>query len=152
MRATKDRIRHAISFEVIALLIVAPAGAWAFDKPLLDIGVVGIVSATTATVWNYIYNLLFDHAMLRIVGTVHKTLPQRILHTVLFEGGLLIVLLPFIAWYLGIGLLEAFYLDVSFTLFYLVYTFVFNWLYDLIFPIPVRHETAGRQDTAVGGR
>ena len=70
----------------------------------------------------------------------------------LFEGGLLIVLLPFIAWYLGIGLLEAFYLDVSFTLFYLVYTFVFNWLYDLIFPIPVRHETAGRQDTAVGGR
>ena len=51
-------------------------------------------------------------------------------------GGLLVALLPFIAWYLEIGLLEAFFLDVSFTLFYLVYTFVFNWLYDLVFPVP----------------
>ncbi len=136
MRATKDRIRHAISFEVIALLIVAPAGAWAFDKPLQDIGVVGIVSATTATLWNYLYNLLFDHAMLRIAGHLRKTLAVRVLHTLLFEGGLLVALLPFIAWYLDIGLLEAFYLDVSFTLFYLVYAFVFNWLYDLTFPIP----------------
>ena len=136
MRATKDRIRHAISFEVIALLIVAPAGAWAFDKPLQDIGVVGIVSATTATLWNYLYNLLFDHAMLRIAGHLRKTLAVRVLHTLLFEGGLLVALLPFIAWYLDIGLLEAFYLDVSFTLFYLVYAFVFNWLYDLVFPIP----------------
>lgn len=136
MRTTKDRIRHAISFEVIALLIVAPAGAWAFDKPLLDIGVVGVVSATTATLWNYIYNLLFDHAMLRLAGHVRKTLALRVLHTVLFEGGLLVALLPFIAWYLEIGLLEAFFLDVSFTLFYLVYTFVFNWLYDLVFPVP----------------
>ena len=136
MRATKDRIRHAISFEVIALLIAAPGGAWAFGHPILDIGVVGVVSATTATIWNYVYNLLFDHAMLRIVGTVHKTLRVRVLHTVLFEGGLLVALLPFIAWYLEIGLLEAFYLDVSFTLFYLVYTFVFNWAYDQVFPIP----------------
>ena len=136
MRATKDRIRHAISFEVLALLIVAPLGAWTFGHPVFEMGVVGIVSATTATVWNYVYNLLFDHAMLRIVGTVHKTLPQRVLHTLLFEGGLLVALLPFIAWYLGIGLLEAFYLDASITVFYLVYTFVFNWLYDLIFPIP----------------
>lgn len=136
MRATKDRIRHAISFEVIALLIVTPAGALAFDKPMHDIGVVSIVSATLATLWNYIYNLLFDHAMLRIAGHLRKTLFLRILHALLFEGGLLIVLLPFIAWYLGIGLLEAFYLDVSFALFYLVYAFVFNWLYDLIFPVP----------------
>ena len=41
MRTPADRIRHAIAFEVIALLIVTPLGALVFDQPLLDIGVVG---------------------------------------------------------------------------------------------------------------
>jgi uncharacterized membrane protein len=136
MRTTKDRIRHAISFEIIALFIVTPLGAWAFGIPLHDIGVVAIVSATIATVWNYVYNLLFDHAMLRFVKNVHKTPAIRIAHAVLFEAGLLVILMPFIAWYLKITLIQAFLVDISFALFFLVYAFVFNWLYDLIFPIP----------------
>lgn len=136
MRTTKDRIRHAISFEIIALFIVTPLGAWAFDIPLHDIGVVAIVSATIATVWNYAYNLLFDHAMLRLVRDVRKTPAVRIVHAVLFEAGLLVVLMPFIAWYLGVTLMQAFLMDISFALFFLVYAFVFNWVYDLSFPVP----------------
>ncbi|NUH65875.1 PACE efflux transporter [Sulfitobacter sp. S0837] len=136
MRKTADRIRHAISFEVLALLIVTPAAALIFDKPLHDIGVVTVVSASIATAWNYLYNLGFDHAMKRLRGTVRKTVPIRVLHAVSFEVGLLFVLMPFIAWYLGVSLMEAFLIDVSFAVFYLIYAFVFNWLYDVIFPVP----------------
>lgn len=136
MRGTRDRIRHALSFELIALVVVTPVGAWAFGVPVQDIGVVAVVSATIATGWNYIYNLLFDHALLRFAGDVRKTIPMRIAHAVLFEAGLLVVLLPFIAWYLGISLIEAFLMDISFAAFYLIYAFVFNWAYDLIFPLP----------------
>ncbi|KJS13823.1 MAG: membrane protein [Hoeflea sp. BRH_c9] len=136
MRDTKDRIRHALSFEIIALLVVTPAGAWAFGLPLEDIGVVALISATIATGWNYVYNLLFDHAMLRLIGDVRKTLIVRVLHAFIFEGGLLLILLPFIAWYLSVSLLAAFLMDVSFAAFYLVYTFVFNWVYDVVFPVP----------------
>lgn len=136
MRDTKDRLRHALSFEIIALVIVTPLGAWAFGVPVGEIGIVALVSATIATGWNYLYNLLFDHAMLRIAGHVRKKVPVRILHALLFEGGLLVILLPFIAWYLGVSLLEAFLMDVSFAAFYLVYAFVFNWAYDLLFPVP----------------
>ncbi|KGF69726.1 membrane protein [Hoeflea sp. BAL378] len=136
MRDTKDRLRHALSFEIIALVIVTPLGAWAFGVPLGEIGIVALVSATIATGWNYLYNLLFDHAMLRIAGHVTKSVPLRILHALLFEGGLLVILLPFIAWYLGVSLVEAFLMDVSFAAFYLVYAFVFNWAYDLLFPVP----------------
>lgn len=136
MRDTKDRLRHALSFEIIALFLVIPAGAWAFNLPLDNIGVVAVVSATIATGWNYLYNLMFDHALLKLAGHVKKTLALRILHAILFEGGLLMILLPFIAWYLGVGLIEAFLMDVSFAVFYLFYAFVFNWLYDLVFPIP----------------
>lgn len=136
MRTTFDRIRHAVSFEVIALTIVIPAGAVLFDKPITDIGMVSLISATIATAWNYLYNLIFDHAMLRLRGGVQKTLGVRIVHALLFEGGLLVVLLPFIAWYLAISLVQAFVMDVSFAAFYLVYAFVFNWAYDQVFPVP----------------
>jgi uncharacterized membrane protein len=142
MRSTSDRIRHAISFELIGLAIITPLGAFAFGIPIADIGVVGVASATIATGWNYLYNLGFDHVMQRLTGGTQKSLAVRVLHAVLFEGGLLVALLPLIAWYLGVSLLQAFMMDVSFALFYLVYAFVFNLAYDRIFPLPDWREKA----------
>jgi uncharacterized membrane protein len=136
MRNTADRIRHALSFEVLALLIVTPLASWIFGFAMLDIGVLAVAASTLATLWNYVYNLIFDRAMLRLLGRVQKTLRDRVVHAVLFELGLLIVLIPIIAWYLNIGLWQAFVMDASFSLFYLVYAFAFNWAYDAIFPIP----------------
>lgn len=136
MRTAADRIRHAVSFELIGLAILVPVGSWTFSMPAADIGIVGVVSATLATAWNYVYNLGFDHMLLRLRGTTLKTLPMRAVHTVAFELGLLMILLPFVAWYLGIGLLQAFVMDIAFAAFYMVYAFVFNWTYDRLFPLP----------------
>lgn len=143
MRSTPDRIRHAISFELVGLAFVAPLGTWLFDFPLQHIGVVAIVSSVIATGWNYLYNLLFDHAMLRLAGHLRKTVLMRVFHSVLFELGLVTVLMPFIAWYLDVSLWHALVMDLSFSLFYLVFAFVFNWSYDLIFPVPEGHDTPG---------
>ena len=49
MRTVRDRIRHAISFEIIGLILVVPLGALAFGMPMHDIGLVSLVSATIAT-------------------------------------------------------------------------------------------------------
>ena len=136
MRTVWDRIRHALSFEFIGLLLVIPLGALVFSKPIHDIGVIGIVGATLATLWNYLYNLIFDHAHQHFTGTTLKSRRMRIVHALLFETGLLIVLLPFIAWYLDISLIEAFIMDAAFALFYLVYAYVFNLAYDRLFPLP----------------
>ncbi len=136
MRSPLDRLRHALSFEIIALVVMIPLGALAFGMPMHDIGVVGIVAATLATLWNMLYNLLFDHALQRLRGTTLKTGPVRVLHAVLFEIGLLIALMPFIAWYLGISLWHALVMDVSFALFYMLYALVFNWAYDRLCPLP----------------
>ncbi len=143
MRTTLDRIRHALSFEIIGLLIVAPLVGWAFDMPVHDIGAVAVVSATVATVWNYGYNLMFDRIRLRIAGHTRKTPALRVIHAVLFEAGLLVVLMPFVALYLGVSLAQAFLIDLSFAGFYLVYAFAFNWAYDLVFPIPEAPAAAG---------
>lgn len=144
MRSFADRVRHAISFEIIGLLLVTPLGAWLFRMPLQDIGVVALVSATIATLWNFGYNYLFDLAMRRLVGTTLKTVKLRILHAVLFEAGLLVVLLPFIAWYLAVPLWQAFHMDISFALFFMGYAYVFNWVYDRLFPLPEWSEPDAR--------
>ena len=136
MRSFGDRLRHAISFEIIGLLIVAPLGALVFGKPMVDIGAVGVVSAVIAATWVFVYNAGFDHAMQRLRGTTQKGLLLRIAHAVLFEVGLVAMLMPFIAFYLGVTLWEALMMDLSLSAFYLVYAFSFNWAYDRLFPLP----------------
>ncbi len=136
MRTTKDRIRHAISFEVIGLLIFAPLASVVFGFELQLMGVIALVGSLIATLWNYFYNILFDKAMLKIKNSVQKTVLIRIVHAVLFEGGLLLLFMPMIAWYLKISLWEAFVMDIAMATFYLIYAFIYNWAYDHVFPIP----------------
>jgi uncharacterized membrane protein len=136
MRSIGDRVRHAISFENVGLLLVTPLGAVAFQLPLHDIGMVAFVSATIATGWNFVYNYLFDLVRQRTTGTTAKNWVVRLYHTVIFEVGLLVVLMPFIAWYLSISIWQAFVMDLSFALFYMLYAYVFNLAYDHIFSLP----------------
>lgn len=136
MRTTTDRIRHALGFEIIGLLIFAPLASMVFDYELHLMGVMALVGSIVATIWNYFYNVLFDRALLLLRGSVQKTVGIRVLHAVLFEGGLLLLFLPVIAWYLDITLWEALEMDMAMAAFYLFYAFVYNWLYDKLFPLP----------------
>ncbi|WP_265919310.1 PACE efflux transporter [Cupriavidus nantongensis] len=136
MRKTWDRIRHAVGFEVVGLLIFAPLASWAFGYELHQMGLIGAVASLIATGWNYLYNVLFDKGMLRFTGQLRKSVPVRVLHALLFELGLLVVFLPSVAWYLDISLLDALIMDIAVAGFYMVYALVYNWLYDIVFPVP----------------
>lgn len=137
MRSIPDRIRHTLLFEALGLAIVIPAGSYLFNLPAGHMGVVGFGSATIATVWNFIYNLGFDHTMIRLVGHTRKSVSLRVAHALLFEAGLLAILLPLIAWYLGLSLWATFVMDLAIVVFYVCYAYAFNLAYDRIFPIPV---------------
>jgi len=136
MRTFRDRVRHALMFEAVALAIFIPGSAAVFDQPMNHMGVIGIASATIATLWNFVFNMGFDRAMLRLRGSVQKTMAIRVAHTFLFEAGLVVMLIPMIAWYLGIGLWAALLMDLAIVTFYLVYGFLFNIVYDWVFPVP----------------
>ncbi|WP_407332226.1 PACE efflux transporter [Enterovibrio sp. 27052020O] len=134
MRTMTDRIRHAIAFEVIGLiLIVSILSQFGFDAA--HTGVMGIAFSVIATGWNYIYNVWFDKAMMKRTGTTKKAQKHRILHAVLFELGLLWITLPAMAWWLNISLWQAFLMDIGLVAFYLVYAYVFNIAYDKLFPV-----------------
>ncbi|MCT9115029.1 PACE efflux transporter [Cupriavidus gilardii] len=138
MRGTLDRIRHTVGFELIGLLIFAPLGSWVFGYALHQMGVIAAVASLIAAVWNYVYNLMFDKAMVGLTGSVRKSPAVRVGHALLFELGLLIVFLPSVAWYLKISLLDALLMDLAVAGFYVVYAFVYNWAYDIVFPVPGR--------------
>ena len=136
MRRARDRLHHAFLFEFVGLCIIIPVGAVFFDVSIDQFGVVGVIGTTVAMIWNYIYNLSFDHIMNFVTGTIEKSFQTRLVHALLFEFGLVMLIVPFIAWYLDITLWQAFLMDIALACFYLVYALVFNLLYDAIFPAP----------------
>ncbi|MES1945345.1 hypothetical protein PC39_14557 [Salinisphaera sp. PC39] len=135
MRSIADRIRHAVCFEVIGVLMVGPLASWAFDAELMRVGSLAIALSLVATAWNYVYNLWFDHAMWRMLGRVRKTLSERVLHAFIFEFGMLLLTLPPVMWWLDRGVIQALNMSLSLMVFYLVYTYVYNLAYDWLFPI-----------------
>lgn len=135
MRSVGDRIRHAVCFEIIGVLLVGPLASWLFDTSMIRIGALALVLSLVATGWNYVYNVWFDHAMWRLRGRVRKTPVERIVHAFLFELGMLLLTLPPVMWWLDYGLIRALNLSLSLMVFYLVYTYVYNLAYDWLFPV-----------------
>ena len=84
--------------------------------------------AGVAMVWNMIFNALFERVEHRY--KLSRTLAVRVVHACLFEGGLVIMLVPLGAWWLNVSLWEAFVIDIGIMLFFLPYTFFFNLAYD----------------------
>ena len=98
-------------------------------------GAMAVVASTIAIVWNVVFNHLFERweARQRVKG---RSILRRAVHAMGFEGGLALVLIPLMAWWFGMGLWEAAVLEAGLLLFFLFYTYVFNWGFDRIFGLP----------------
>jgi len=121
-------VLHAVLFEVIAnvlvfIILIILSSAAPSQSALLT-----IVSSTLAMWWNYLFNLIFDSVQLR--KGFKKDWRMRCLHSILFELGLLLILIPFAAWWLNITLLAALKLECGLVLFFLVYAYLFNLVWD----------------------
>lgn len=125
---TKERFFHAIGFEMLAIVLVAPLAAWMMDKPLLHMGALTITLSIVAMLWNMVYNHFFDK--LCPPDIARRGFVLRTLHAVGFEGGFIIISLPLVAGMLSINFQQAFMTDIIFFLFYLPYTMIYNWLWD----------------------
>lgn len=134
-RSVKERFFHALGFEVLAIAICAPLGTWLLGYSLAHMGLLTLMVSLIAMTWNMAFNALFDGAQRRM--GFQRTLWARAAHSMLFEIGLILAVVPLAAWWLDIGLWEAFVLDIGIVLFFLPYTFVFNWGYDHVRAIVV---------------
>lgn len=144
MRTGTDRIRHALGFEGLGLLLCIPLASALTGENAGRLGGVAVACSVAATGWNYLYNLLVDRWMLAQLGRLEKTWAERLAHAVCFELGLLTLTLPLMAWALSIGLLAALLLDIGFVVFYVIYAFCYNLAYDRLFPLAATPAAAGR--------
>ncbi|EMG9076160.1 multidrug/biocide efflux PACE transporter [Salmonella enterica] len=129
-RSLPERIFHAVCFEGIATAILAPTTAWLMQRSVLEMGGLTILLATTAMIWNIIYNALFDR--LWPAHQVRRTAKVRALHALGFESGFIVICVSIVAWVLNVSLLQAFTLEIGFFLFFLPYTMLYNWAYDVL--------------------
>ncbi|MBI1492826.1 PACE efflux transporter [Halocynthiibacter styelae] len=142
MRTFKDRLRHTLLFELIALTLVAIFGAWITGHSPAEMGTLGLMMSLLAMAWNLVYNWMFDQWDMKYRNMAPRGVKIRIIHALLFEGGLLIAGIFVVAWWLSITLLQALLLDLGFAAFFLVYAYVFNLAYDKIFPVPAQQALA----------
>ncbi|TFF06116.1 multidrug/biocide efflux PACE transporter [Pseudomonas sp. BCA14] len=129
-KSITERVGQALGFEGLALLICTPLLVWITGRPVLEMGAVTLALSLLALTWNIIFNSLFDRLKVRLQLT--GGVWTRVVHALLFEGGLILVAVPLIAAWLKISLMQAFMLDIGVLLFFLPYTYVYHWGYDVI--------------------
>lgn len=135
MKPVTRRVLQAVLYEAIAIAFVGPVLSLAFGAPPASTFGLAVVLSGIALAWNYVFNTLFERWEARqpVRG---RSARRRIAHAIGFEGGLTFWLVPFMAWWLDVGLWPALLLDLAMLLFFLVYTFVFTWAFDRLFGLP----------------
>ncbi|SRR5690606_39689130 len=134
MQGWKRRVVYVSLYEGIAIALTAGVLKALGHEPLHAV-VASVGASALAVTWNLIFNALFE-AWERRQAVKGRSIRRRIAHAIGFEGGLVLSIVPFFAWWLQVSLWQAFVMDLGFILFFLVYTFVFSWCFDRAFGLP----------------
>ncbi|MDE2415094.1 MAG: PACE efflux transporter [Comamonadaceae bacterium] len=128
------RVIFVVLYELIAIL-ASSLLFMAIGQQALESGVMSVVASTLAIVWNVTFNHLFERWEAR-QSVKGRSMRRRVVHALGFEGGLALALIPLMAWWFGVGLWQATLMEAGLLLFFLVYTYAFNWAFDRIFGLP----------------
>lgn len=137
IRGGLDRLRYALLFEAI-LIVVLGIALWALsDRPLAETGALAAILSVIAVFVALVYNYVLDRvdAHFGRVPTERSTL-GRIAHALGLEIMLVGTSLPAIMWWMGWGFWQALTFDIAAIAFVVVYTYVFTFAYDKLFPVP----------------
>lgn len=135
MQGWKRRIVYVSAYEGIAIVVTGLGVAALYGVGPAHAGALSVLSSVVAMVWNVAFNAVFEAWEARRAAG-GRSFGIRVAHAVGFEGGLALILVPLVAWWMQIGLLAALVLDLGLLAFFLVYTFVFNFAFDRIFGLP----------------
>lgn len=131
----RRRIVFALLFEGIGLVITTIGLMLFSGDSVKTAGGAAAGSMLIALLFNYAFNAGFE-AWEQRQPTRGRSFRRRLLHGALFEFGLILLLVPFLAWWMQVSLLEALIYDAGLLVFFAVYTVTFTWAFDQIFGLP----------------
>lgn len=135
MTPRQRRIVYALAYEAIAVAFVGPALAMLFDRPAVSSTALAVVMSLVALVWSYLFNAWFERREARRSDR-RRSFVRRVAHGVGFEGGLVVLLVPLMAWWLRTTLLQALVADLAVLGFFMIYAIVFTWAFDRVLGPP----------------
>jgi uncharacterized membrane protein len=135
MQGIPRKIVYVALYEAIAIACTTAGLAGLADHDAGAAGIAAVLASATAVVWNLVYNTLFEAWEARQARR-GRSLLRRVVHAIGFEGGLVLAIVPMFAWALDTSLVDAFLLDIGLVVFFVLYSFAFNWAFDLVFGLP----------------
>ena len=129
------RVLYVTLYELIAIAVATAGLAQLTGQGAGHAGVVAAAASAIAVLWNLLFNWAFERWESR-QAVRGRSVARRVAHAIGFEGGLVFTLVPLFAWWFGISLWQAFLMDLALIVFFLCYTFVFNWGFDRVFGLP----------------
>ena len=135
MTPTRRKILYAISFETLGIAIASLGLSAMSDASATQSLVLSTLTASIALIWSFGYNSLFEAWEAR-QPTKGRSGTRRAAHALLFEGGLILLMVPVMAWWLGVGLLQALVYEAGLIALFITYTYVFTWAFDHLFGLP----------------
>ncbi|WP_341962942.1 PACE efflux transporter [Pseudomonas sp. RC10] len=135
MQGPTRKVVQAILYEVIAIAVLSPTLSLIYDDGLAHAGALSVMLSASALIWNMVYNSLFEYWEARQTSRT-RTLGRRLLHSLGFEGGLVVMLVPLVAWWLDITWWSALATNLGLFVFFFFYALVFQWGFDRVFDVP----------------
>jgi uncharacterized membrane protein len=129
------RVLQAVLYEVFAVAFVGPVLGVLFDKPFDSTLALAVLMSAIALCWNYVFNAAFERWESR-QAVRGRSLVRRLAHGVGFEGGLTVLLVPVMAFWLNTSFLTAFVANLGLLFFFFVYAIGFTWTFDKVFGLP----------------
>ena len=128
MRSIRERVVHAILFEIIANVIVTPAAMLLTGAPLVSAGALSLAISLGAMVSNYLWTWLFD----TFVPSRRRGIFLRVVQAVGLEAIIAAFSIPLIMAFTGVPFWQAAVLDVGAIGFFIVFTMIYNVVFDAI--------------------
>ena len=122
-------------YEFIAIAFVGPILSFAFNKSQTSTLGLAVILSSIALGWSDTFNTIFERweSHQPVKG---RSLWRRVAHSLGFEGGLTLILVPAMALWLDISPLKAFIANLGLLAFFFVYAIVFTWAFDRMFGLP----------------
>lgn len=139
LRSLSERILQTVAFELGGLLVASPLYATVFGMTAGDSITLMAMLSLAVVVWTPLHNTFFDVLDYRHSGRVASNRPHRlrILQATSLQVTSTIVTLPIIMSAGGHSLMAAIQVDLMLTGMWVAYAYLFYWVYDCLWPIPV---------------